>query len=228
MPCCQPRAAYKQRVARVFPPSPDAPVDKNEVTKLLYYATVNSDKLPKIASYLEKRVRNELAKKRYNQALNGAYTFNALVKTCHRDMRLFYPQLAGTMKALLKEQRYDARIVAVELFDTFSDSSSGATPLQSDIDELVSSFLDMASNNDANEDVRQNQRFAGLRGLRAYFALMDDHLARLTTNSPRLLPTIFENLRYDAPPVKIVLNLLSVEANADAEEEQQTIRGLAV
>ena len=49
-----------------------------------------------------------------------------------------------------------------------------------------------------------------------------------TADAPRLMPAIFDNMRYDAPPVKIALNMLSVEANTDAEEEQQTIPGLAV
>ena len=55
-----------------------------------------------------------------------------------------------------------------------------AAPLQSDIDVLVEAFLEMARNDSSDEVERQNQRFAGLRGLRAYFALMDDHLSRLT------------------------------------------------
>jgi len=101
MVCCGGRAGYKQRVQSVFPANPDAPVDKTNVTKLLYYATANTDKLPKIAAYLDKRIRKELSRKRYNQAMNGAYTFNALVNTCHRDVRLFYPKLASTIKSLL-------------------------------------------------------------------------------------------------------------------------------
>jgi hypothetical protein len=117
MPCCGGRAGYKQRVASVFPANADAPVDKTNVTKLLYYATANTDKLPKIAGYLEKRIGSELARRRYNQAMNGAYTFNALVNTCHRDMRLFYPRLAGTIKLLL-DSRPPTKIIGVELFDT--------------------------------------------------------------------------------------------------------------
>ena len=81
------RAGYKQRVALVFPRDHNARVDSNAVAQLLYYANVNTDKLPRIAACLEKRVRNELNKKHYNQANNGAYTFNALVKSCHRDLR---------------------------------------------------------------------------------------------------------------------------------------------
>jgi hypothetical protein len=210
VPCCsKPGPAYKQRVDLVFSSTPStaatAPLaaepDAGAVTKLLYYAQMNNDKLPQIARELERRIGTELAKKRFAFAVVGAFALNELLRSCHRDLRLFYTSVAATIRALLScLPSRDIQLVGVDLFVTFAGLPSRVTPTPGDADAFVRDFVRLAE--DASPgDVGHLARLAGLRGVRAYLPLLDEQPSRLNEDAPRLLPSIFANMRFSAPPV---------------------------
>ena len=175
--------------------------DAGAVTKLLYYAQMNNDKLPQIARELERRIGTELAKKRFAFAVVGAFALNELLRSCHRDLRLFYASVAATIRALLScLPSRDIQLVGVDLFVTFAGLPSRVTPTPGDADAFVRDFVRLAE--DASPgDVGHLARLAGLRGVRAYLPLLDEQPSRLNEDAPRLLPSIFANMRFSAPPV---------------------------
>jgi hypothetical protein len=246
MPCCSsPGPAYKQRVDLVFSSSGStaqtaalsANIDAGAVTKLLYYANVNTDKLPQIARELERRIAKELAKKRFALAVCGAFALNELLKSCHRDLRLFYPHVAATIKSLLAcVPSREIQLVGVDLFATFAALPTRVLPPPSDADAFVREFVRMASSNPETSSspssnvssssassasaasastapagtlpdlpapftatTARHARVAGLRGIRAYFPLLDELPSRLNDDALRILPSIFDNFRLTGP-----------------------------
>jgi hypothetical protein len=232
MPCCSsPGPAYKQRVDLVFSSSSStaqtaalsAAIDAAAVTKLLYYANVNSDKLPQIARELERRIAKELGKKHFALAVCGAFALSELLKSCHRDLRLFYPHVAATIKSLLTcAASREIQLVGVDLFATFAALPTRVLPPPSDADAFVRDFVRMASTSPSSSSssspspppaadaaaaaefhetptTARHARVAGLRGIRAYLPLLDELPSRLNDDALRILPSIFDNFRLTGP-----------------------------
>jgi hypothetical protein len=127
------------------------------------------------------------------------------------------------MKALLHSTSLDCRLSGVELFITFASLVEHTSAIVWDQDGLVHAFVAMANEGTTDhvdgttrlsEEARQNQRIAGLRGLRAYFNLMRESPSALMEWS-KVLPTIFANVRYDAEAAAVVPNMLR-----DEEDEE--------
>ena len=55
---------YQKFIDAVYPATPDGDFQVGNVTKLVFFATMSRDKLPKIAQELEKRAMHDLSKRR--------------------------------------------------------------------------------------------------------------------------------------------------------------------
>ena len=74
MACCgcfrklKPR--YKRHVEDIFPSSPDEGIVSSQMEKLTYYSLSAPEKLDRIGAYLAKRVKHDLARRRYGYESN--------------------------------------------------------------------------------------------------------------------------------------------------------------
>ena len=147
--CCCFYPKYKRKVDNIYPRQSDAPLVKNEVDKLLYYATVHPEKLSKIGEYLYQNLK---------WALNNGYKYakyientieaieKILLAITPQNLNYYAPTYLKVIQKLL-EQGYGLSSRPMS-HTTISNSSSYGTLNN--------------NNNASNESLRYHKKAAGL------------------------------------------------------------------
>jgi hypothetical protein len=171
------------------------------VSKLLFYAMTSPAKLKKIGEYIEKRVRKDLAKRRYGYVEVSVRALNELIKACHKDLNLFAGHAVAIMKLLFtQESKSDLQVLAAEAFARFAEFQDDAAHY--DLEQFVEYLLRLA----CQEEPRV--RLAGLRAL-------DLYITRTADLEPLLIKYV------DAPQSRLLACLLEARAAEAAAVREQ-------
>ncbi|CAF0729610.1 unnamed protein product [Brachionus calyciflorus] len=104
--CCCFYPKYKRKVDNIYPRSYDAPLVKNEVDKLIYYATVHPEKLSKIGDYLYQNLKWGL-NNRYKYAKYVDNTIEAVEKILiainTQNLNYYAPNYLKIIQKLLEQ-----------------------------------------------------------------------------------------------------------------------------
>src|SRR5690348_15547560 len=80
---------YKKMVLAVYPAQQEEGIVQTNLSKLAFYATTTPSELEPIGAFIEKRIREDLVKRRLGWVEVGARALNELTKSCHTDLHLF-------------------------------------------------------------------------------------------------------------------------------------------
>lgn len=201
------KGQYKKIVLAVYPKEQEEGIVQHNVSKLLFYAMTTPSELEPIGAFIEKRLREDLAKRRLGWVEVGARALNELTKACHKDLHLFAPHVMAVMRLLFDDERVEMNILSVDIFKRFAEFQDEVS--QFDLDKFVPYFERMASPARAGADAAR-LRAAGLEALDAYVARVAD-------------PDAFVLSRIDAPPgppsalVGVLLAALTAPRDKDSE-----------
>lgn len=170
--------------------------------KLVHFCELTPQKLPKVATFLEKRVDSDLAKGRLGYVEVSMKIFNELIKGCRKHLPLFAGSLVRLMKLLFEKDYPALKVIATETFTRFADVQDEATQYSSGVEDFVNYFVGMCRSEATNTQTKAQLRIAGLRGLRAYIVILDyaDELDSFVSkqSQARIIPTVLDNMQYEA------------------------------
>ncbi|XP_065843144.1 protein EFR3 homolog B-like isoform X2 [Oscarella lobularis] len=181
MACCgcfrklKPR--YKRHVEDIFPSSPDEGIVSSQMEKLTYYSLSAPEKLDRIGAYLAKRVKHDLARRRYGYVYIAMQALDELLSECHaRTLNLFVESFLRIVQHLSETTLPDLQMQAVKSFVQFSKIEEVVPSYHRRYDFFVSKFSSMCFNGSDDLNLRKRLRLSGLQGLQGVIrkAVSDD------------------------------------------------------
>ncbi|ESK94402.1 cellular morphogenesis-related protein [Moniliophthora roreri MCA 2997] len=157
---------------------PDYSPNSQELSRLTYYASNHPDKIAKLGSELEKRLRNECRKARSgnmrmrSSLLISLAILRSLVTECRRDIHLLSPSLITSVEATLDASSNDLEISAraASVFTAWTTYTDGHligtdSSLTKNYISCLRHFAALASSQEQDVEVRNRTRLVGLAAL---------------------------------------------------------------
>ncbi|KAK9659792.1 plasma membrane localization protein, partial [Basidiobolus ranarum] len=98
----------------------------SETSYLIYYASSRPAKLLKVARYLERRVAQDLSRKKFTDVEVSLAIWDELLKGCTRDVNLFAKGVLTSVNLVFKAGSFDSMLAAVQTFSLFCASFDGS------------------------------------------------------------------------------------------------------
>ncbi|THV08394.1 hypothetical protein K435DRAFT_740455 [Dendrothele bispora CBS 962.96] len=187
--------------------------NSQELSRLTYYASNHPEKLSKLGSELEKRVKTECRKFRSGNVRNRATLllelsiFRSLAIECRRDIALLSPSLLASIEVTLSITSNDLEVVsrAASVFTAWTTYTDGHligadSSLTKDYLSILRHFAALSSSEAKDSEVRNRTRligFAALTGAVNSEALFNDSVQFRTQVSIFLRPVLLTVLQTD-------------------------------
>eukprot|EP00741_Cyanophora_paradoxa_P011309 tig00020554_g10923.t1 len=185
---------YKKFIDLLFPKDPEGGIVARNGKKFTEFSAANTHKLPKIGKYIQARVQRDLGSRKYGFVKIAMKVLNLLIQACHTDteMTLYASNVMKCVEALIKQQREDLRLAAIETFIQFvhyQDESTNHRKLDGLMDDLMSLCLD-------ETQVVDSQRRLRMAGLLAIIKMIHKMSGHITEQYPRIIPIVLVNMQY--------------------------------
>ncbi|TPX34914.1 hypothetical protein SmJEL517_g02605 [Synchytrium microbalum] len=189
-------------VNAVYPnqPGQEGPQSSN-LSKLIFYASSKPQKLAKIGTYLEKRLRLDLRRYRVGYVRVTLQILSALIDQCHQHLNLFAKSVLRIVLEILGNPDPDLIVSSTSVFVLFSryhDHTASADIELNDIySHLVDKFCALATYLTSDHLIEHKMHLAGLKGIHSMVA-SDTFLSgsRAEQYAEKIIPSAMSNV-YD-------------------------------
>lgn len=214
MPCCSFQRRYERYILKVYPTVPGEAINTAALGQLTFYALSQRNMLPKIGKFTARKITHDVNRSRLERVACGVQIFQALLDSCHSELKLFSEPFLRTVCGLLETNTIEYQQLAVQSFQKFALIEEETTAYQRHYDTLVSMFSSMCWKM-SNPIIRK----AGLEGIKAIFqkALVKGTASLWEeTHLSLILPALLNNIKSTdfADPVEAV-----DDSNGDAEKQ---------
>ncbi|CAG7731201.1 unnamed protein product [Allacma fusca] len=220
--CCAPR--YKRLVDSVFPRDPQDGLVKGNMEKLTFYVLSSPEKLDRVGEYLYQRVSRDIYRKKPGFIVIGVESMDQLLQACHsQTLNLFVESFLRMVQKLLESPDPNLQILATQSFVKFSSIEEDTPSYHRRYDFFVSKFASMCHNNSPNDDIRNEIRAAGTRGLRSVVrkTVSDDLVENIWDSShmEKIIPSLLFNMEQGRQGLVADENDASTENQNEEEME---------
>ncbi|XP_058474631.1 protein EFR3 homolog B-like isoform X3 [Solea solea] len=199
--CCWAlRPRYKRLVDNIFPEDPEDGLVKANMEKLTFFALSAPEKLDRIAAYLSERLTRELNRQRYGFVSIAMEALEQLLLACHcQSINLLVESFLGTLRLLLETDRPHLQVLATNSFVKFANIEEDTPSYHRSYDFLVSRFSQMCRCQHEDQDVRNQIRVSGIRGLQGVVRKTVDDELQVNIWEPghmeQIVPALLVNLQ---------------------------------
>ncbi|KAH3746253.1 protein EFR3 [Pelomyxa schiedti] len=164
------RKKYKKLIDAVYPATPDGDFQVSNVGKLVFFAQLSRDKVPKIAKQLEKNAVLDLARRRLNFVEMTMKTLQELAKGCRDNISLFNTCIFGLIRKLYEDNSTKMKILATETFVVLVGCQDRSTSYP--VEPFLNYFEQLTSWPPSAPECTE-MRICGLSGISSYIHYLD-------------------------------------------------------